>query len=301
MGLIDILFQSKIKNKVVIIGLDSAGKTTLVSFLQTGKFIQHTPTLGKKKVDIEVKNTRISLFDMGGQSDFRSLWMGEVNSCKCVVFVLDKSNPGRFGEAKEELVKMNKVLNDNNIPLVVLANKHDLAPDITTNDIILSLSLGLFNNFRIFNTSSKTGYGIIDAFLCIESFLTGKEYFKQRMAKAISIFDKGGSPIVIQTDELSKQELFKGCMYAAITEMFKTLNGGTPLNMMGNCESGEIVLIHKTENFIGTLVWTKDLDVDMKTARDALESLMEHIEGLGHNKDLEDVKMHIVQYSSNLM
>ncbi|MFO7794569.1 MAG: ADP-ribosylation factor-like protein, partial [Promethearchaeia archaeon] len=77
MGIKNILRRIVSKDKkIVITGLDNAGKTTMVSFLQTGTFIDHTPTMGKEETAIEVQGVRMNLIDMGGQKDFRSLWQG---------------------------------------------------------------------------------------------------------------------------------------------------------------------------------------------------------------------------------
>ncbi len=57
--------------KVVICGLDNAGKSTMVSFLQQGTFIEHTPTMGKDQTTIEVQGIRMNLIDMGRQKLIR--------------------------------------------------------------------------------------------------------------------------------------------------------------------------------------------------------------------------------------
>jgi len=55
MGIKDIVKRIFTKEKkVIILGLDSAGKTTLVSFLQNGTFMEHTPTMGKEMTQMEV-------------------------------------------------------------------------------------------------------------------------------------------------------------------------------------------------------------------------------------------------------
>ena len=64
------------EKKVVLCGLDSAGKTTMVTFLQSGTFIEHTPTMGKELNTMEVQGVRINIMDMGGQTDFRGLNTG---------------------------------------------------------------------------------------------------------------------------------------------------------------------------------------------------------------------------------
>ena len=57
--------------KVVICGLDYAGKSTLVSYLETGTFIEHTPTMGKRETELNIQGVQLQLIDMGGQEAFR--------------------------------------------------------------------------------------------------------------------------------------------------------------------------------------------------------------------------------------
>ena len=76
------------EKKVIICGLDSAGKSTMVSFLQNGTFMEHTPTMGKELSTMEVQGIRINLMDMGGQKDFRDLWIGEANNAELEVNVV---------------------------------------------------------------------------------------------------------------------------------------------------------------------------------------------------------------------
>ena len=102
MGIFDAL-RRKTRQKAVFLGLDNSGKSTIISFLQSGKFVEHTPTMGKKMSEMDIGGTRISLYDMGGQKDFRELWMGEAKTAKVIVFVVDRAAPERFVEARGEL------------------------------------------------------------------------------------------------------------------------------------------------------------------------------------------------------
>ena len=81
-----------------------------ISFLQTGTFVEHTPTMGKSRSDLEVQGAKMSLFDMGGQKDFRKFWLGEMNETQLCIFVLDTNKPERFSEAKKELPALNAVI-----------------------------------------------------------------------------------------------------------------------------------------------------------------------------------------------
>ena len=183
MGLFDFL-KKKTSSKCVILGLDSSGKSTIVSFIQTGTFVEHTPTMGKSRADIEIDGTRLALFDMGGQEDFRSMWLGEMNNAKLVIFVIDSANAKRFDEARGELMKLIPLIKERKIKLVVMANKRDIQKAVSIPEIITSLNLTQIENFEIMPISAKTGFGLADAFAKIYSEITGKP-IKKRDRKSV--------------------------------------------------------------------------------------------------------------------
>ncbi|WP_457557427.1 ADP-ribosylation factor-like protein [Candidatus Harpocratesius sp.] len=213
-------FLKKSNNKAVFCGLDNSGKSTIISFLQTGTFIKHTPTMGKKLKEIEVQGTRIAIFDMGGQSDFREMWLGEIKNAKCVVFVIDTHDVDRYNEAKEELNKILPAIMKNKINLLIMANKIDLNKDSTMAKIIRKFNLTEIDNFEIMEISAKTGFGMTDAFVKLYSLLTGENIEKSVFAKAISIYTNEGKKILFQKhlieDDEINQMFLEGAYLAAI-------------------------------------------------------------------------------------
>nr|MDO8115872.1 ADP-ribosylation factor-like protein [Candidatus Sigynarchaeota archaeon] len=162
MGLFDML-RRKSDKKAVFLGLDNSGKSTIISFLQEGHFVPHTPTMGKKKIEMDVVGTRMSLFDMGGQEDFRNMWLGELKNAKVTVFVIDGVDRKRFGEAKAELKKIIPSLNRDS-SLLVLVNKRDVYGCASIGEIIEAFGLLDIDNFEIMDISAKTGYNMANTF-----------------------------------------------------------------------------------------------------------------------------------------
>ena len=221
MGIFNFL-KKTIKNKVVVCGLDSSGKSTIISFLQTGTFIEHTPTMGKSRSDLEVQGAKMSIFDMGGQKDFRKFWLGEMNNTKLCIFVVDISNPERFSEAKKELHGLISVIQKNKIKLIILANKVDLPHNISISKLITEFELFNFDNFEVFETSAKTGYGLADAFAKIYSILTGRIIRKNTVANAVSIYTMGGIPIITKSSNHDyERQVLQGGFLSAITTFAK--------------------------------------------------------------------------------
>jgi GTP-binding protein SAR1 len=300
------VFKRKTSAKAVFLGLDGSGKSTFLSFLQEGKFVQHTPTMGKRKVEMDVNGTRISLFDMGGQADFRKLWFDELKTAKCVVFVIDESASYRFQEAREELDKILPMLRDNNINLLVVANKHDDPNAVDLSKIIENFNLFSLENVEILETSAKTGYGMANAFGKFYSLLTGEEIKKMTFARAISLFSPAGEPITTKIDETRFEQIaLEGGFLAAITQFSQS--------KLEACAPGEIqfitfeseengtFLVARTKNYIGSLLWQEDMGVTLDKSKEALKDLMFHVENACDPADTATVAFNVEQYITNLM
>ncbi|MHA1682910.1 MAG: ADP-ribosylation factor-like protein [Promethearchaeota archaeon] len=298
------IFKRKTNAKAVFLGLDSSGKSTFISFLQEGKFIQHMPTMGKKKLEMDVGGTRISLFDMGGQNAFRAMWSGEIKNAKTVVFVIDKAAKHRFKEAKAELDKILPNLNKDKKKLLIIANKHDLPDAATIIDIIDEFDLMGLENFEIIEVSAKTGYGMANAFAKFYSLLTGESINKTTFASAISVFNSTGTPIVTELDEAKyeRQALQGGFMVAIgqFSEMKLPDDSGTRFITFESKENGTFI-VAKSMNYIGSLLWTDDLKVTMDQSKQALKDLLEHLEDTCNPNETETVAFHVEHYVSNIM
>lgn len=300
MGIFSFL-KRKTKNKVIICGLDSAGKSTIVSFLQTGRFIPHAPTMGKAKAELEIEGTLMTLMDMGGQVDFRALWMGELQTAEIIIFVIDKNNTARFEEARKEIANLSPLIKKRNVPLVVLANKSDIMSDVNVAQIIKALNLSDIENFQIFQTSARTGLGLADAFASIYSILSGQPIKKRVMAHAISVFNFAGNPVYscARTEAENNLEALRGCLFASITDFCKNVEGECPDQISIKSKT---ILIEKSKNYIGTLVWSPELGVDITDAKESLKQLIDQMEILCPvNSDSNQIKYYVDQFITNIM
>ncbi|XP_054608402.1 ADP-ribosylation factor-like protein 4D [Dunckerocampus dactyliophorus] len=116
---------------VVVIGLDSAGKTSLLYRLKLKEFVETIPTKGfnTEKVKVAVGGSRTVTFqvwDVGGQEKLRPLWKSYTRRTDGLVFVVDASETERMEEAKVELHKISRSSENQGVPVLILANKQDL-------------------------------------------------------------------------------------------------------------------------------------------------------------------------------
>lgn len=125
----------------MIVGLDNAGKTTLVSTLQ-GQQCEAHPTIGfSKPVLVKHKRHRLKIYDLGGGRGIRAIWAQYLPEVHGIIFVVDAANKERIAEAADEFSKMLQNDSTRNKHILVLANKQDqpnaLPPEVIDADLPL--------------------------------------------------------------------------------------------------------------------------------------------------------------------
>ena len=154
--------------KVVWLGLDFAGKTTLIRRVMTSEFKPNTRrTLGLNVDEFSLdQSLKMVCWDIGGQQVFReTLWVSYIDEASGIVFVVDSSDQNRFSEAKDELWRI--ILSNpkvKNIPILVLANKQDLPTAVNEGALAKALDLDkvVSASFAIMACSAATGQNIIE-------------------------------------------------------------------------------------------------------------------------------------------
>lgn len=163
--------KKKHKAKLIWLGLDRAGKTSLVRRVMTGEFAGNTHrTMGLNVDKLVVESDQLLEFvswDLGGQVHFRTIWESYLAGSDAIIFVIDSADESRFPEAKKELWKYvieNKNLSDR-IPILILANKQDLPEAKSTSDLISALGLNQteLHSYMILGVSALSGQGLVDA------------------------------------------------------------------------------------------------------------------------------------------
>lgn len=116
----------KTEARILMLGLDAAGKTTIVYKLKLGEVLNSVPTIGFNVETVEFKNIKFNVWDVGGQDKIRVLWRHYYPGTDGLIFVVDSSDRNRIDLAKKELHKMLEEEDLNDAVLLVLANKQDL-------------------------------------------------------------------------------------------------------------------------------------------------------------------------------
>ncbi|CAL9159956.1 unnamed protein product, partial [Musa hybrid cultivar] len=134
------LFAKK-EMRILMVGLDAAGKTTILYKLKLGEIVTTIPTIGFNVETVEYKNISFTVWDVGGQDKIRPLWRHYFQNTQGLIFVVDSNDRDRIIEARDELHRM---LNEDELRdavLLVFANKQDLPNAMNAAEITDKLGL----------------------------------------------------------------------------------------------------------------------------------------------------------------
>merc|ERR1712098_40750 len=163
MGKIATKFQGKKKElRIMILGLDSAGKTTILYRLKTAETIHSEPTVGLNVESLDYKDFTLMLWDLGGQDNLRTYWRHYYSGPQGLIFVLDCADVDRIEDAREQL---RKVIYDRDMcecgAVLVYANKQDIAGVIEKEEIPELLGLNQLDvAWKIQPTCAISGDGL---------------------------------------------------------------------------------------------------------------------------------------------
>nr|POE80871.1 adp-ribosylation factor 6 [Quercus suber] len=120
------IFGSK-EMRLLMLGLDAAGKTTILYKLKLDTDVTTIPTVGFNVETVVYKNTKFNVWDVGGQDKIRPLWRHYFSGTQGLIFVIDSNDRDRMDEAKNELQRIIQDREMKDALLLVFANKQDIA------------------------------------------------------------------------------------------------------------------------------------------------------------------------------
>lgn len=125
-----------------MLGLDSAGKTTILYRLKLNQTVTTIPTIGFNVETVEpLKNVSFTVWDVASQDKIRPLWRHYFPNTDGLLFVVDSTDLERFPEARYELMAIVQDEYMHGVPFVVLANKQDLPGACSSSELIEKLDL----------------------------------------------------------------------------------------------------------------------------------------------------------------
>ncbi len=150
--------------RVLVLGLDNAGKTSIVYRLQLGSVVRTTPTVGFNLETLVYKNITFQVWDLGGQTGLRPYWRCYYAKTDAVIYVVDSTDRERMGVAKHELFGLLDEDELRTAMLLVYANKQDVAGAADVQEVAKTLGVSGITNrsWTIVPSSAVTGAGLAD-------------------------------------------------------------------------------------------------------------------------------------------
>jgi len=173
MGILHSIFERFHDYKIILLGLDGAGKTSILYKLKMNQTIMTIPTIGFNVEQVIHKGMKITIWDVGGQDKIRPLWRHYFQNAQAIIFVIDSHDTDRFLCAQKEL---HKILTDEylkNIPLLLLANKTDMQPMCNLNSLTQVLKMDRLINhpWYIQPSSAISGEGLYEGLNWVTSMI----------------------------------------------------------------------------------------------------------------------------------
>ncbi|NXG66458.1 ARL11 protein, partial [Hemiprocne comata] len=164
--------------RVVMLGLDFAGKSTLLYKLKSGQAVETCPTVGFNVESLQTPcHISFTLWDVGGQGSLRASWPDYLEDTNTLIFVLDSADTARLPEATAALEEALSHPSMAGVPVLLLANKQEVPGALAPAELGERLRWGRLEERRwvLLGCSAHTGQGLQEALVVLGELLRGPE------------------------------------------------------------------------------------------------------------------------------
>ncbi|XP_061191257.1 uncharacterized protein LOC133199467 [Saccostrea echinata] len=141
MGNLAGIFCRREQVRILMLGLDAAGKTSIMYYLHLGEVVTTIPTIGFNVETLKFKNLDLTVWDVGTRDKMRPLWRHYFQNTQALVFVVDSVDRDRITEVKEELHRLLSEDELKGVPIALALNKRDLPYCMTKEEILEKLNI----------------------------------------------------------------------------------------------------------------------------------------------------------------
>jgi|EP00002_Diphylleia_rotans_P009908 ADP-ribosylation factor-like protein 3 len=179
MGLLSLLRSMRKSDRevrILLLGLDNAGKTTILKTLSEEDITHIMPTQGFNIKSLVRDNFKLNVWDIGGQKTIRPYWRNYFDQTDALVFVIDSADKARLEESGIELNLLLEEEKMAGVPVLIFANKQDLINAATAEEITTSLSLHSIRGrpWQIQACSAKKNEGLSEGMEWIMNIINSK-------------------------------------------------------------------------------------------------------------------------------
>uniref|UniRef100_D8QMD0 ADP-ribosylation factor-like protein 2 n=1 Tax=Schizophyllum commune (strain H4-8 / FGSC 9210) TaxID=578458 RepID=D8QMD0_SCHCM len=188
MGLLTIIRKSRQKEKemrILFLGLDNAGKTTILKKLNNEDIMSISPTLGFNIRTFTYNGFTLNIWDVGGQRTLRPYWRNYFEQTDAIVWVVDSGDRMRMEDCKQELHALLTEDRLSGASLLIFANKQDLPGAMSSAGIsevrpsLLAIDLPSIHshNWKIQSCSAVTGENLLEGLDWVVNDVAGRLYY----------------------------------------------------------------------------------------------------------------------------
>jgi len=161
------------EHKIVILGLDNAGKTTILYQFLMDEVVQTSPTIGSNVEEVMYKNIHFIMWDLGGQQSLRQSWSTYFTNTEFVILVVDSTDSERLSLVKGELERLVAQEELSHAAFLIYANKQDVKGSLSPATISKELNLTSLRTQRwqIQPCCALTGEGLFQGLEWIVSLI----------------------------------------------------------------------------------------------------------------------------------
>lgn len=174
------------ETRALIMGIDAAGKTTMLYRLKLGKAVTTIPTIGINVETINHRNMSLTVWDLGGRSKSRPLWRHYYQNTDAIMFVVDSTDHDRMdsdhNHSSHARDLLYEVVNEDELKdavVLIWANKQDLPNALSAEEVAKRLGVDqLLKNrkYKIFECVATTGEGLYAGLNWLSDVVNGKTH-----------------------------------------------------------------------------------------------------------------------------